>query len=83
MELPRFLVGDSTDAPDAVFIIHTEAPRFILNLDSDEVKWLDNDLSELLGTEDESEVTTAISKLLAEADEFYQREIDRYEELEE
>ena len=81
MELPRFLVGESTDAPDAVFIIHTEAPRFILNLDSDEVKWLDNDLSELLGTEDESEVTTAISKLLAEADEFYQREIDRYEEL--
>ncbi len=83
MELPRFLVGDSTDAPDAVFIIHTDAPRFILNLDSDEVKWLDNDLSELLGTEDESELTTAISKLLSEADEFYQREIDRYEELEE
>ena len=46
------------------------------------MKWLDDDLPELLGTDDEAELTTAISKLLAEADEFYQREIDRYEELE-
>ena len=82
MELPKFLVGDSTDAPDAVFIVHTEAPRFILNIDSDEIKWLDDDLSELLGTDDKSELTTAISQLLSQADEFYQREIDRYEELE-
>jgi hypothetical protein len=82
MELPRFLVGDSTEAPDEVFIIHTETPRFIINLDSDEVKWLDDNLSELLGIEDEFELTSAISKLLSEADEFYQREIDRYEELE-
>ena len=46
------------------------------------MKWLDDDLPELLGTDDEAELTTAITKLLVEADEFYQREIDRYEELE-
>ena len=44
--------------------------------------WLDEDLPEILGTADEAELTTAISELLALADEFYQREIDRYEELE-
>ena len=82
MEIPKFLVGDNTEFQDSVFIIHTESPRFILNLDIDDVKWLDDDLTELLGTDDEAELTTAISKLLAEADEFYQREIDRYEELE-
>ena len=83
MEIPKFLVGDNTESQDSVFIIHTESPRFILNLDTDDVKWLDDDLPELLGTDDEAELTTAISKLLAEADDFYQREIDRYEELEE
>ncbi len=46
------------------------------------MKWLDDDLPELLGTDNDAELTTAISNLLAEADEFYQREIDRYEELE-
>ena len=82
MKIPKFLVGDNTEYQDSVFIIHTESPRFILNLDTDDVKWLDDDLSELLGTDDEAELTTAISKLLAEADEFYEREIDFYEELE-
>ena len=82
MEIPKFLVGDNTECQDSVFIIHTESPRFILNLDTADVKWLDDELPELLGTDDEAELTTAISKLLAEADEFYQREIDRYEELE-
>ena len=82
MEIPKFLVGDNTEFQDTVYIIHTQVTRFILNLDTDDVKWLDDDLPELLGTDDEAELTTAISSLLAEADEFYQREIDRYEELE-
>lgn len=83
MEIPKFLVGDNTEYQDSVFIIHTESPRFILNLDTDDVRWLDDDLPDLLATDDETELTTAISRLLEEADEFYQREIDRYEELEE
>ena len=83
MEIPKFLGGDNTEYQDSVFIIHTESPQFILNLDTDDVKWLDDNFPELLGTDDEAELTTAISKLLEEADDFYQREINRYEELEE
>ena len=82
MKIPKFLVGDNTDSQDTVFIVHTESPKFVLNLDTDDVMWMDDDLPELLGTADETELTTAISELLALADEFYQREIDRYEELE-
>tara|TARA_B110000977_G_scaffold200244_1_gene290051 strand:+ start:1142 stop:1393 length:252 start_codon:yes stop_codon:yes gene_type:complete len=82
MKVPKFLVGDNTESQDTVFIIHTESPKFVLNLDTDDVMWMDDDLPELLGTADEAELTTAISELLALADEFYQREIDRYEELE-
>lgn len=82
MKIPKFLVGDNTDCQDTVFIVHTESPKFVLNLDTDDVMWMDDDLPELLGTADEAELTTAISELLALADEFYQREIDRYEELE-
>ncbi len=82
MKIPKFLVGDNTESQDTVFIIHTQSPKFILNLDTDDVMWMDDHLPELLGTNDEAELTTAISELLALADEFYQREIDRYEELE-
>jgi len=82
MEVPKFLVGDCTEQAETVFIIHTQSPKFILNLDTDDVMWLDDDLPELLGTDDEAELTTAISTILAEADDFYQKEIERYEELE-
>ena len=72
MELPKFILGDNTDLPNAIFIIHTEFPRFIINLENDEIEWLEefdeNDEKELLG---ESE------HVIKEASEFYDRELAR------
>ena len=42
MEFPKFLLGDNTDYSDAIFVIHTEFPRFIINLENDEVEWLED-----------------------------------------
>ena len=41
MELPKFLLADNTDFPEAIFIVHTEYPRFIINLENDEVEWME------------------------------------------
>ena len=81
--IPKFLVGDNSKHGEEVFIIHTQAPRFILNLETDELQWMDDNLPEVIGTDDEAEITTAIDKLLGEADDFYQAEIEHYESLEE
>ena len=40
MSFPKFLVADNTDSPDAIFIVHTEFPAFILNLENDEVTFI-------------------------------------------
>ena len=77
MAVPTFLVGDNTDHPENVFIIHTEYPRFVMDLDSDEVEWLDD-----IEGEDETELTDEMSKLLDEANTFYIREVERYEAME-
>ena len=77
MAIPKFLVGDNTDHPENVFIIHTEYPRFVIDLDSDEVEWLDD-----IDGEDETELTDEMSKLLDEANTFYIREVERYEAME-
>lgn len=74
MTLPKFLLGDNTDYPDAVFIVHTEYPRFIVNLENDEVEWLED-----FTREDEGELTTMAQSLIEEANVFYDREIARYE----
>lgn len=77
MAIPKFLVGDNTDHPESVFLIHTEFPRFVMDLDTDEIEWLDD-----VDGEDEADLTDEMAKLLGEAQAFYQREVERYEELE-
>jgi len=72
--LPRFLMADNTDMPDAIFIVHTEYPRFVLNLENDEVEWFDT-----LEKDNEVDLEAEVSDLIGKAEEFYQREVDRYE----
>jgi hypothetical protein len=75
MQLPKFLLGDNTDCPDDIFIIHLDFPRFIINLKDDEVELLD-ETDELSDAELETEMTT----LIDEASMFYDREVKRYDE---
>ncbi|MFS4418280.1 hypothetical protein [Maribacter sp. 2307ULW6-5] len=74
MELPKFLLGDNTDHPSAIFVVHTEYPRFIINLENDEVEWLEE-----FGREDEKELEVETENLIRAATEFYDREVQRYE----
>ncbi len=74
MTIPKFLLGDNTDNPDDIFIIHTEYPRFIINLLNDEIEWMD----ELRG--DETEIANEIARLIDDASAFYDREMERYTE---
>jgi hypothetical protein len=74
MKLPRFILGDNTDIPDSIFIIHTEFPRFIINLKTDDIEWFEN-----FDVENEEEFLEETNNLVKEASEFYDREVDRYQ----
>ena len=75
MELPKFLLGDNTDHPNAIFIVHTDYPRFIINLENDEVEWFED-----FSPEDEKELAGEMNGLIEAATNFYDREVSRYEE---
>jgi len=75
MSFPKFLLGDNTDYPDAIFVIHTEFPRFIINLENDEVEWLEE-----FDKSDEKELENEAENLFQAANDFYDREIERYED---
>ena len=75
MEFPKFLLGDNTDYSDAIFVIHTEFPRFIINLENDEVEWLED-----FDKADEEELANEAESLIQQANDFYDREVTRYEE---
>ncbi|RZJ67003.1 MAG: hypothetical protein EOO50_06995 [Flavobacterium sp.] len=75
MELPKFLLGDNTDFPDDIFIIHLDYPRFIINLKDDEVEIIDE-----VEEDEEAELQEEMETLIKLANEFYDREVERYEE---
>ncbi|GGK53099.1 MULTISPECIES: hypothetical protein [Flavobacteriaceae] len=74
MELPKFLMGDNTDCLNDIFVIHTEFPRFIINLIDDEIEWLED-----FEGADREELELEVATLIDQASEFYDREMKRYE----
>ena len=75
MELPKSQLADNTDFPNAIFVIHTDFPRFIINLEDDEVEWLED-----FDQHDEKELELEMENLINEATAFYDREVARYED---
>jgi len=74
MTLPKYILGDNTDYPTAIFVIHTEFPRFVINLEDDEVEWLEE-----FDNHDQKELESETETYIKEATEFYDREVARYE----
>ena len=78
--LPRFLLADnSLETPDTIFVVHTEAPRFIVEADIDdfwnnqEIHWLDGEPGD----------EKLITRLIGEAEEFLEMEFANEEFLDE
>ena len=76
--LPKFLIADnSQELPDKVFIIHTQTPRYIVESNIEDfnieqkIYWLDESIND----------KNIISKLLKEAEEFFDNELDSQDEL--
>lgn len=74
MEYPKFLLGDNTDYPEDIFVIHTEFPRCIINLKDDEVEWLEE-----FDTNDEKELLQETQIIVEAASTFYDRETAHYD----
>lgn len=73
MKLPRFLLGDNTDFPESIFVIHTEYPRFIIDLSTDDLQFW-----EAINQSEEDDLKEETENLIKEASAFYDQEVERY-----
>ncbi len=74
MKLPVYLIADNSSLEDDIFVIHTEFPRFILNVSTDEIEWLDQ------FTEQEAkENADTIEESVKKAYDFFDEEMKNYE----
>ncbi len=71
MKYPRFLLADSIES-DFVYVIHSEFPRFILNINTDELEFWESF--------DEDDMKGEYETLVKEAFDFYDKEIEKYTE---
>lgn len=75
MVLPKFILGDNAAYPNAIFVIHTEFPRFIINLENDELEWFES-----FDSEDQKELELEAENAIKLATVFYDNEIAKYED---
>lgn len=74
MEAPKFLIADNSDFPDKLFILHTDFPRFLLDVETEDIEWFDE-----LEDDPDVELETEIAELLELAYEFFDKEMNSYE----
>lgn len=75
MQLPKFVLADNSEFPEDIFVIHLDFPRFIINLKDDEVEFLED-----IEGEDEAELEAEMEHLITLAGEYYDKEMEAYEE---
>jgi hypothetical protein len=74
MDLPKFLIADSSELDEAIFIAHTEYPRFFLNVVNDEIHWMEE-----FEQEDKAELESQTTILIEQALDFYDKEMENFE----
>jgi len=69
--LPKYLIADNSNEPDSLFVIHTEYPRFCLNVANDAIFWMQD-----FQKEDEKELEQITPDLIEAALTFYDQEME-------
>ena len=75
MKIPKFILGDHSEYSNSIFVIHTEFPRFIIDLENDEIEWLEE-----FDTQDEKELKFEAENAIIQASAFYDSEINKYKQ---
>ncbi|MFA5620005.1 MAG: hypothetical protein WDA08_06855 [Weeksellaceae bacterium] len=74
MDIPKFLIADNSEFPDKIFILHTDYPRFLLDVETDEIAWF-----EVPEEEPDVDLTSEMVELINQALAFFDKEMDTYE----
>ena len=74
MDVPKFLIADSSELENTIFVHHTVYPRFLINVINDEIHWMEE-----FEKEDREELESQITQLISEALSYYDKEIKNFE----
>ena len=70
MEIPKFLLADNSKFGEAIFVLHTDYPKFLINIVDDSIYWFEE-----FNKEEKKELDLITTKLIQDAFDFYDNEI--------
>ena len=71
MDIPKFLLADNSNYPEDIFVLHTEYPRFLINLKDDSIEWFED-----LSGEKEEDIANEVANFIEQASAFYDKEME-------
>ncbi|MDD3458325.1 MAG: hypothetical protein PHO74_02475 [Weeksellaceae bacterium] len=74
MKTPEFLLADNSAYPEKIFILHTEFPRFLMDIETEEIEWFD-----VPEEEEGIDIEAEIAELITKAYHFFDAEMEAYE----
>ena len=74
MDVPKFLIADNSSLQEEIFVLHTEYPRFLINVANDDILWLEE-----FAQEDKKELEQITQDLIDAALNFFDEEIEKLE----
>ena len=74
MDVPKFLIADNSSLQEEIFVLHTEYPRFLLNVANDDILWLEE-----FAQEDKKVLEQITQDLIDAALNFFDEEIEKME----
>ena len=73
METPKFLIADNSEFPEKIYILHTDFPRFLLDIETEEIEFYEE-----LEEESDVDLESELAELLEQAYSFFDKEMDSY-----
>ena len=70
MEIPKFLLADNSKFGEAIFVLHTDYPKFLINIVDDSIYWFEE-----FNKEEKKELDLITPILIQDAFDFYDNEI--------
>jgi DeoR/GlpR family transcriptional regulator of sugar metabolism len=70
MEIPKFLLADNSKFGEEIFVLHTDYPKFLINIVDDSIHWFEE-----FNKVEKKELDLITPKLIQDAFDFYDNEI--------
>lgn len=75
METPKFLIADNSEFPEKMYVLHTDFPRFLLDIETGEI-----DIYEEFEEEPDVDLESELAEIIEQAFDFFDKEMESYEE---